>query len=201
MIDNIKMEKTFRENNIHPKKENNDYTININGSEFIIGIEEYKGDKLLSIFWREKSPSQRTIDLTFLIDDEGIYDSAMSLLIVLIEIVTENKGEIPMKNEKLRQTLYKYMTKYGLVSTRNHIDGVNTNVQDIDLDDDDDEPGELLYHEIPATRQELLELRDKAAAEKNKEDWEKYQKMLLDMDGKNENVSFKYLKNFRNFEN
>ena len=52
------------------------------------------------------------------------------------------------------------------------------------------------YEEKPLTREQILELRDKAAEEKNREDWEKYQNMLLNL---KENTTFKFIKNFKDF--
>jgi hypothetical protein len=199
MIDNIKLKQELDSNNINYTQMNNGYVVDVAGSSFIIEAEPMpekygsKDESILSIFWTEKEPSQRTIDLSIVIDTEETYDTAMQLLFALIELA--NEGEIYLKNEDLRDKISGVINHLNLIVTKLYIDGLNPNIQDIDLDDDID-AGQIGYYEKPMNKIELQQAMDKAVEDNDKESYYKYQQMLNAL---KESVSFTYLKKFKDF--
>jgi hypothetical protein len=102
-----------------------------------------------------------------------------------IDFLNETEGEFfNFTNESLEERLETLLSNlFGKNNYSINITGINPAL-------------DFKVTEKPFNREQLLELRDKAAKEKNKEDWEKYQNMLLDI---KENATFKFLKNFKDF--
>lgn len=200
MVNNINLQQELDKNKISYEKVGDTFVVEQDGSNFILEIlpmPAHIGDEkedLLSIFFEEKEPSKRTLEISFIIEDKRTYDLSMQFLFALLEMPVD--GEIPFENEELREKIQKTMTHFHLTCSSFSIEGVNPAIQDVDLDEDDDESGEMTYHEKPLTKQEINDLKWQAVDKGDKEAYQKYQDML---DNLKESNSFKYLKNFRDF--
>jgi hypothetical protein len=135
-------------------------------------FHEFGGDRILKI----------EIDY-FTEEDE---DVLAEFIKTLIEFLNETEGQFfELTSEKLKDILD---------SKLNHI------FNNYKIEIKGENPAlNFGYFEKPLTKEEIIELRNKAASEKNKEEWQKYQNMLINLDSKNENNSLKYLKKFKNY--
>lgn len=200
MLDNTQLKNELDVNEIDYTKTGNSFIIDENGSNFILElISRNKQESLLKIYWVEKEPSQRTIDIELRIDNEQTYDRSMNFLIAFLDLPIN--GEIPMANDVLRDKLEKLFQITLLNNVEKiEISGINPNLQDFDEEDlSPEEVKQALkigYKEEPMTKQQILDAMDKALEDNDKEAYYKYQTMLNNI---KESVSFKYIKKFNDF--
>jgi len=140
------------------------------------------------IFYFDENGGDREIEIRIKYNDIDSEDLLSEFIKQFINFLNETEGEFfDFTNESLKERLESILSHlFGKNNYSVNITGINPAL-------------DFKIIEKPLTREQLLELRDKAAEENNKEDWEKYQKMLLDMDSKKESNSFKYLKSFKKF--
>lgn len=137
------------------------------------------------IFNFHENGGEREIEISIKYNNIDSEDLLADFIKEFIDFLNETEGQFfDYTNESLKNKLESILSHlFGRDNYSINITGINPAL-------------DFKYEEKPFTKEQLLELRDKAAKEKNKEDWEKYQNMLLNL---KENATFKFIKNFKDF--
>lgn len=193
MVDNTYLETELKNNGVHYTKTDNQIIADVDGSNFILEIINKDDESVLKIYWVEREPSDRTIDVELLINTPDNYNNAIDFLISFFNLPDE--GVIGATNELLEEEIPDLLFNAKIFNViKFEINGVNNDIEeDLTSGEIEDSVKGIDSYEVPMTKQQIMDAIDKALADNNKEDYYKYQSMLK------ENNSFKYLKRFNDF--
>lgn len=199
MVDSIQLKKELDINKIHYTITDNSFIVDKNGSNFILElIKRNNNESVLKIYFVEKEPSNRTINLELRID-KFTYHNSMDFLISLLTL--PKNGVIPIRNEELRDDLNNLLITTKVTNCEKiEIIGINPEFQE--FDEEDLSPEEIKnitniqVEETPMTKDEILDAMDKALEDGDRESYYKYQKIFNQL---KESISFIYLKKFKDF--
>ena len=186
----IDLEEELSNNNIDFDKVDNQYIINIDGSDLIVSMEK----DVLSIYFNLKD-TDRTIDIKLRINNEETYINSIDFLLIFIKYLNDSQENFEEEtNDEIEKRISKTLRQFNF----NNV--VNIEVSGKDLTNLE------LTEKIPTkedTKQELLDLEEliKSALEAdNKRLYDYYQKKYIELKSQlNENTSFKFLKKFKDF--
>lgn len=173
--------------NYEYNESNGQYIVDIHGSKFIISLDKHVDDKgfssvLSTVLYEKEGDRQIIVELRLNNKDDK---HTIEFLFEYMEFLDYTEGELyDLTNEQIKDRIQR-----GLKSFKyNNVVKVEVIGENPALN--------MGIIEKPLTREQILELMDKAVEDNDKESYEKYQQMLNAL---KENVSFTYLKNFRDF--
>jgi hypothetical protein len=186
----VDLDEELSGNNIKFDKVENQYIIDIDGSDLIV---QMKG-KILSMYFNLKD-TDRTIDVELEIKDEATYIDSIEFLLIFISFLKDVQEHFEeLANEEIENRISSSLKEFNF-----------ENVIKVEVEGKD-----LLSFEVferPSTNEEikqelarLEEYLNKALDDNNKELYDYYQKKYNELKSQlKESVSFRFIKNFKDF--
>jgi len=173
--------------NYEYNESNGQYIVDIHGSKFVISLDKHVDDKgfssVLSTILYEKEGDRQIIVELKLNDKDDTH--TIEFLFEYIEFLEYTEGELyDLTNEQIKDRIERALKSYNY----NNVVKIEVIGQNPALN--------MSIIEKPFTKEQLIELMDKAVEDNDKESYQKYQQMLNSL---KESTSFTYLKKFKDF--
>jgi hypothetical protein len=186
----VDLDEELSGNNIKFDKVENQYIIDIDGSDLIV---QMKG-KILSMYFNLKD-TDRTIDVELEIKDEATYIDSIEFLLIFISFLKDVQEHFEeLTNEEIENRISSSLKEFNFENV------IKVEVEGKDLLSFEVFERPLTNEEIKEELARLEEYLNKALDDNNKELYDYYQKKYNELKSQlKESVSFRFIKNFKDF--